>query len=148
MQSKGKINELVSCDGPTLVPDAEPPEPEPKQRVPIKSPSCQELSATSLSSFSGAASVDLDELLHSLPQDRNDSACFKIRITPGQKIKKSSDLKQVRELGEGAIARVFRAYVQDGDRYYVYAIKKFSVQNVRHTSSVICFLSETRHPRN
>ena len=37
--------------------------------------------------------MDADELLHSLPRDRNDSACFKIRITPGQKIKKSSDLK-------------------------------------------------------
>ena len=47
----------------------------------------------------------------------------------------------MRELGEGAIARVFRAYVQDGDRYYVYAIKKFSVQNViiSALSSLLCF---------
>lgn len=60
-------------------------------------------------------------------RDRSESAHFKIELTPGQKITELADCKQMKLIGEGANAKVFRAYFKDSDRFYIYAIKMFQV---------------------
>lgn len=38
-----------------------------------------------------------------------------------------ADLKQMKLIGEGANAKVYRAYYKDADRFYIYAIKMFQI---------------------
>jgi hypothetical protein len=53
-------------------------------------------------------------------------------MTPVAHIKSFSELTQLKVIGEGALAKVYRAYYKDpqSKKYYVYAVKVFNTYNV------------------
>jgi|LauGreDrversion4_2_1035121.scaffolds.fasta_scaffold331715_1 hypothetical protein len=79
-------------------------------------------------------------------RERTNTACFNLQITPGMYIKRLSDLTQIKLIGEGANAQVFRAYFKhpSTSRTYIYAVKvannkKVSVADVSLPKQSMCY---------
>jgi hypothetical protein len=53
-------------------------------------------------------------------------------MTPVASIKSFNELTQLKVIGEGALAKVYRAYYKDPNtkKYFVYAVKVFNTYNV------------------